>query len=138
MRIVLDTNVLVSALLTPTGQSAQILQLFAIGKITLVLNNEIYSEYQRVLARPKFMFDQTQVRGLLELIAYEGQFVISLPVKAKIPDPKDRVFLEVAIAANADAIVTGNQKHFPRKITEQFGIAIHNPSQFLEYFSSRK
>lgn len=132
MRLVLDTNVLVAALLSPYGHPAQILQLILSGKASLVLSAAIFAEYKSVLARPKFMFNREKIQQLLDFIALEGEFVNALSLKVIIPDPKDTAFLEAARAANVDIIVTGNRKHFPKKITENLGINIYTPTQFLE------
>jgi uncharacterized protein len=135
VRLILDTNVLVSALLSPYEQPAQVLYLILSGKVSLVLSVAIFAEYKAVLARPKFMFDQNKVQELLNFIALEAEFVIAHPLKVIISDPKDLAFIEAASAANVDIIVTGNQKHFPKKITERFGIKIYTPTQFLESLS---
>ncbi len=138
MRLVLDTNVLVSALLTPHGHPAQLLHLILSGKVTLILSAQIYAEYQLVLARPKFMFNQERVQELLDFMANEAEFVFPSPLKILLPDPKDLVFLEVAVAANVYIIVTGNLKHFPKKVTKELSITIFSPTQFLDSFSFKQ
>ncbi len=137
MRIVLDTNVLVSALLSPFGPPAQLLSLIVVGSVNLVLDNRIYAEYRTVLARPKFKFDIERVEEVLNFIAVEGEFVASSPLSIEIPDRQDLLFLEVAITSKARVIVTGNQKHFPSRIMDRLGITIHSPGQFVDFFSSQ-
>ena len=103
---VLDTNVLVSALWTPNGKAAYILQ-------KVIHNYQILIEYREVLLRSKFKFSEWQVNFLLDTIEKEGFSVIptSLP-NIKFIDESDRIFYEVAKFCNAP-LVTGNLKHFP-------------------------
>lgn len=135
MRIVLDTNVMVSALLSPSNTPSQLLRLIVTGSIDLVLDDRIYAEYKTVLSRPKFKFDPQRVDELLDFIFAEGEFVVATPLHINIPDPKDLPFLEVAIVSNADSIITGNQKHFPTKIIDKLGIVVQSPGQFLDFLT---
>ena len=113
MKIVLDTNVLVSGILSPQGAPATVLRSIASGSAAICFDERILSEYRRVLARRKFSFDPQQVAMLLELLEATGQRVLAPPLDLSLPDPSDEPFVEVAIAAAADFLVTGNMKHFP-------------------------
>lgn len=110
---VLDTNVLVSALWTPNGKAANILQKVISGDLQLCHNYQILTEYREVLLRPKFKFKEWQVNFLLETIEKDGISVIAKTLSnVKFVDESDRIFYEVAKFCNAP-LVTGNLKHFP-------------------------
>lgn len=135
MKIVLDTNVLVSGLLTPFGPNGEIARMLSAGELILYLDARILSEYQEVLHRPKFKFDKDHISILLDFIKLYGQFVSSLPLKNRLPDPDDEPFLEVAIAGKVRSLITGNVVHYPPLIRE--GINIFSPSEFLEFFRTQ-
>ena len=109
-RVVLDTNVLVSALLKPDSFPSKVLNLILSGKIIMVYDSRIYSEYKAVLARPKFSLPEDGVQALLAFIRLEGESVAPLPMDVQLPDSKDLPFIEVAAASNA-VVVTGNPRH---------------------------
>ena len=132
MKIVLDTNVLVSGLLTPFGPSGEIVRMLSAGELILYIDARILSEYEEVLHRPKFKFDKDNISLLLDFIRLYGQFVSSMPLKNRLPDPDDEPFLEVAIAGKVRSLITGNIVHYPPLCRE--GIKIFSPSEFLEYF----
>jgi putative PIN family toxin of toxin-antitoxin system len=113
MKIVLDTNVLVSALINPEGLPAKILNLVLNGKLTVLYDNRIMGEYRAVLNRKKFGFSPEMIEPLLDFIEYEGDFVASEPLKLHFADEDDKKFLEVAESSNAEYLITGNIKHFP-------------------------
>jgi putative PIN family toxin of toxin-antitoxin system len=132
MNVVLDTNVLVSGLLTPLGSSGQIVRMVFSGELTLILDARILSEYREVLQRPKFHFNTDNVKTLLEFLVNYGRFVSGSPIENRLPDPDDEPFLEVAIAGNAEALVTGNSAHYP--IASREGIKLFSPSDFIEFY----
>lgn len=113
MKIVLDTNVLISGLLSPNGIPAQILNLLLNKKITLLIDTRIYSEYAEVLRRPKFQFKPESINPVLDFFKMESETVIPEPITIDFPDPDDKIFWEVAKSGNALYIVSGNKKHFP-------------------------
>ena len=114
---VIDTNVLVSAMLKVNSIPRQILNAVFSGEIIPLLCDDIIEEYQEVLARPKFKFDQRPVKIIVEGIIECGEFLEPKPTDEIIPDPKDIVFYEVALEGHKqfdDAyLVTGDTKHFP-------------------------
>jgi putative PIN family toxin of toxin-antitoxin system len=134
MIIVLDTNVIVSGILRPYSKAASILRLVATGAITLAYDLRIFSEYRDVLNRPKFAFAKEDIDAFLDQVEKEGVLVSVMPLKFRLPDPEDEPFLEVALAAKAVALVTGNKRHFPKKQYE--GTRILSPAEFLEMFES--
>ena len=113
MKIVLDTNVLVSGLLSPQGAPATVLRFVVAGSAAICFDERILSEYRRILARRKFGFDADRVAVLLEFLEATGQSVLASPLALSLPDPSDEAFVEVAVGAAADFLVTGNLKHFP-------------------------
>ncbi len=136
MKIVLDTNVLVSGLLTPFGPSGEIVRMVSAGELILHVDARILSEYQEVLNRPKFQFDKDHVSILLNFIKIHGQFISGLPLKNHLPDLDDEPFLEVAIAGEVQSLVTGNSVHFP--LSSREGVKVFSPKEFLEYYSKQK
>jgi putative PIN family toxin of toxin-antitoxin system len=112
VRIVLDTNVLVSAMLTAGGTPDMVVQFVLHGELRLLLDSRIMAEYDEVTARPRFGFDPAERRFLLDTLTAISEPIVALPLKLTLPDPDDRVFVEVAVAGAADAIVTGNVAHF--------------------------
>jgi len=113
MKIVLDTNVIVSALLNPNGLPSKILNLVITEKNRILYDNRIILEYQDVLKRKKFGFNAEWIDSLIDFIKVEGEFVISEPINLKFIDEDDKKFYEVAKSGNAKYLVTGNKKHFP-------------------------
>lgn len=131
MRIVLDTNVLVSAMLSGGGAPDMTLQLVLQGAATLLADSRVLAEYDEVTARPLFGFGEDERRVLLDTLATIAEPVVARPVRLALPDPDDRLFVEVALAGGADAIVTGNVKHFvPRR--GRLGMAVLTPRQFVD------
>ena len=115
---VIDTNVLVSAMLKWDSIPGNIMQ-FAFNNIICPLfNDEILNEYKAVLSRDKFQLSENDVNVVIEEITKAGINISENPIDEILPDPKDRVFYEVVMTArdSEDAyLVTGNIKHFPTK-----------------------
>lgn len=111
--IVLDTNILVSALLTPLGNPNTILQAILDGKVTIVYSAAIMAEYRSVLNRPRFAFDARDVADLLAFVEAFGDLADPDPSDAFMPDEADRPFYDVARESGA-VLATGNEKHYPR------------------------
>ena len=113
---VIDTNVIVSAMLKWNSVPGHILELAIEGPITPVLNEKILEEYREVLLRPKFHFTDKIVSEVIEAIKRRAIFADEERIDIELPDPKDRVFYEVVMEQrkSSDAyLVTGNIKHFP-------------------------
>ena len=132
MKIVLDTNVLVSGLLTPFGASGEVVRLVSAGVLVVQYDSRILLEYQNVLSRPKFQFDPENVNTFLTYIKQNGQVVSGIPLKKRLPDRDDEPFLEIAIAAQAACLITGNRKHFPKASRQN--LKIFSPSEFIDFF----
>ena len=131
MRVVLDTNVLVSALLTGGGTADMAVQLILQGAATLLVDSRILAEYDEVTARARFGFDEVERRAMLEVLELIAEPVVARPLRLTLPDPDDRVFVEVALAGRADVIVTGNVKHFiPRR--GSLAVKVQSPREFVD------
>jgi putative PIN family toxin of toxin-antitoxin system len=112
-RIVIDTNVLISAAIQPHGRPARLLELVASRAVELCISEEVLAEYSEVFSRPKFAaLDRRSVARLLAAIAGEATVVSPANRLAESPDESDNRFYECAAAAEADYIVTGNARHF--------------------------
>jgi uncharacterized protein len=113
-RVVLDTNVIVSALLVPAGTQASIL-LFAVrGDIALYVSAPVLVEYEEVLRRPRFKLPPRQIEAALRDIRKVGRVVTPTRTLSVSTHASDNRFLECAEAAEADYLVTGNARHFPQ------------------------
>ena len=113
IRIVLDTNIIVSALLQPLGPSAQIF-LFAIGgTVQLCISGSIYAEYEDVIRRPRFRLHENLITTTLRNIREKSIWFRPTESVQACSDPDDNIFLECAQASRAGYLVTGNAKHFP-------------------------
>lgn len=113
MRIILDTNIVVSALLQPLGPSASILMMAFQGKFRLGLSKPILDEYEEVLRRPRLKRDPEVVQHALLAIRKAGDIVHPSHRVVACSDADDNVFLECAEKAEADYLITGNKRHFP-------------------------
>jgi putative PIN family toxin of toxin-antitoxin system len=114
LRLVIDTNVLISAAIKPLGLSRTVLLLAITKPAHLYISPLILEEYTDVLARPELRIRKGLQPQLLQLIKNHGRTVVPTRQLEVTPDPDDNRFLECADFAGADYLVTGNQKHFPR------------------------
>jgi putative PIN family toxin of toxin-antitoxin system len=111
--VVLDTNIVVSALLNPRGLESLVLELILTGQLGLCLSGAIVAEYRDVLSRAKLRLDAVGVKRLLRQSEDLAIIVLPSQVLGISPDESDNRFLECAEAAQADYLVTGNKRHFP-------------------------
>jgi putative PIN family toxin of toxin-antitoxin system len=135
MIVVLDTNGIVSGVLKPFSKAAAILLLVADGTIQLAYDLRLVSEYRDVLKRPRFKLAKEDVEVFLAQVEQDGLVVAVKPLKFHLQDPDDESFLEVALAAMAKAIVTGNKRHFSKR--EYEGVKILSPAEFLELLKGK-
>ena len=113
LRLVIDTNMVVSAALKPDGLQRTVL--LAITKpARLYVSDAIMDEYREVLARRRMGIPKGRRRQLLQLIRNRSQTLTPARQHQVTPDPEDNKFLECADAARADYLVTGNQRHLPK------------------------
>jgi uncharacterized protein len=114
LRLVLDTNIIVSAAIKPDGLQRTVLLLAITKPARMYVSAPILSEYRTVLSRPEFRIPKGQRSQLIELIENRAHLIspsLSLNVTS---DPKDNIFIECADSGRADFLITGNQRHFPK------------------------
>ncbi|MEW6357971.1 MAG: putative toxin-antitoxin system toxin component, PIN family [Planctomycetota bacterium] len=129
MRIVLDTNVLISGVLF-SGPPARILDASRIGTVQFVTSPEILTEYSEVVASLSHDFPKVPVRRIIEMIAVHAEMVAAPPlVNSVCADPDDDKFLACALAAGVKTIVSGD-KHL-LQVSGYEGIQVMRPSRFI-------
>jgi putative PIN family toxin of toxin-antitoxin system len=134
-RIVLDTNVLVSGLLSASGPPAWILEAIILGDIELAFDMAIREEYEEVLRRPEFAFPPERIDALLSVIDRFGVLVAAAPrLATPLPDDDDEPFLAVASCTGA-VLVTGNVRHFPARA--RAGVKVQTPRECQEALRRR-
>lgn len=129
MRVVLDTNVIVSGVMTTHGTCAQIVDMLGEGIFEICADDRILDEYDSVLHRSHLGIVPEDSDRVMELVRRIACPVAAVPLAVALPDPDDRPFLEVAAAAGA-LLVTGNTRHYPRHASS--GVKVISPAEFLE------
>jgi uncharacterized protein len=133
IRVVLDTNIVVSALLQPTGPPAQVFALALSDSIQICVSGPIYAEYEEVIRRPHLRRDEFTITSALRTIRERSLWFRPAETVLACVDKDDDVFLECAQAAQAEYLVTGNIKHFP---PVWIGTRILTPRVFLDVLSA--
>ena len=136
MKVVLDTNVVVSGLLSPFGPPGEIVRMAASGILELCYDARILLEYQSVLLREKFPFNRVYVEDLLKQIKVCGYIITGKPLTKRLPHSDDEPFLEVALGGNVQYLITGNLKHYPTQKRENMPVV--SPAEFLEIYRKKK
>lgn len=132
LKIIIDTNVIISALLKPNSNPALIVSLALSGRVPFYLSNDIWDEYQGVLARDTFkVLGRRKIKKFLAQLKKKAKWVSPQePARVITVDPEDNKFLEAAQEAQADFVITGNTKHFPFKKFKKSRIV--TPAEFLD------
>ena len=115
---VIDTNVLVSAVLKQDSVPGMIVELAFGGLIIPVLDETIENEYRKVLTRPKFHLTEDIVETIVATFRRRGLYINADTMDIELPDPKDRVFYEIVMEERKEKnayLVTGNIRHFPSR-----------------------
>jgi uncharacterized protein len=133
MKVVVDTNVIVSGLLNAYSPPGEIVQMIATGLLGLCYDARILMEYKRVLSYSKFPFTQEEIDILIGKIEHDGFPSGAVLLQKDLPDKNDNKFLEVALSSKVEFLVTGNNKHFPAHT----GIKIVSPRDFLQEMKKR-
>ena len=128
LRLVLDTNILVSAALKPDSIQRTVFLLAMTKPARLYLSEPILAEYGEVLARPALRIRKGHRLQLLQLIRNRGYVVAPTRRLFATSDPDDNIFLECADTARADYLITGNLRHFPNFWKQ---IKVISPREFL-------
>jgi len=112
---VLDTNVLVSGLISAKGPLGRLIDAVLARRLQIAFDDRILQEYKAVLARPKFQFKPADVTAFWEILPFQ-RHLVAMPVEdLQASDPDDTKFLEVATATESKTLVTGNTRHYPEK-----------------------
>lgn len=114
LRLVIDTNVVVSAALNPEGLQRTVVLLAMTKPARWYVSDPIVSEYATVLARLELKVRKSMRQQLVQLIRNHTRVVMPSRLPQVTSDPNDNIFVECADAARADYLVTGNQRHFPK------------------------
>lgn len=131
MKIVLDTNILVSGLLNPRGIPGRILDLISRNHVVVLYDDRILAEYRNVVARPRLRIGPIEAAFIIEGIENNGLLLPAPPIDVQLPDPADLPFLEVAEAGKAEALVTGNGRHF-MPLQGRLTVPVLTPAEFFE------
>lgn len=114
MNVVIDTDVLVSALWSKNGTCAKVLYKILNYELTVAYDQRILHEYKVVLERTKFGFTKDEVKAIIDFIKNEGLCIVAKPLDIEFVDESDKKFYEVAKTMNCK-LITGNRKHFPNE-----------------------
>lgn len=135
IRVVLDTNVIVSGLLVSDGLPAAILDLALQRKVRAAFSHPILAEMDRVLRRPRFEFEPRKIGSFLALFKSRAKLVSpSRILNVCQEDPSDNRFLECAETAKAEFLITGNKSHFPLRYRNT---VVVSPKEFWEAYLLR-
>jgi putative PIN family toxin of toxin-antitoxin system len=131
-KVVFDTNVIVSALLKPGSIPSSLVSLVFSYNLRLYVSEPILAEYREVLSRPVFGFESQALNRFLYELAKIAETVDPRKTLSLSPDEPDNRFLECALAAHAEYLISGNTKHFP--FVEFHGTQIVTPAEFAAAF----
>lgn len=134
MRVVIDTNVVVSGIINPHGPPARVLDAVLARAVLVLHDDRILDEYRQVLRRPVFGFAPGHIDALLDFIEASGEHISTRDIGVVLPDPTDLPFLEVAVLGSADALVSGNLKHFKPKMG-RYKVNVCSPNEFVRKLS---
>jgi putative PIN family toxin of toxin-antitoxin system len=137
LRIVLDTNVLVSGILSPHGPPGRIVDLAVRGDLRVHFDDRILAEYREVLGRPKFDLNPDDVAQVLGQLERTGEAVSAPPLAVTLTDEDDVPFLEVAVAGGVDALVTGNGADF-EPVRGSHEVRVISPRVLVDEIAGRR
>lgn len=125
--VVIDTNVIVSALITknPNAATTRVLELALMGEIVPLYDQDVLDEYLEVLTRKKFKLKEDSIQYIIKTITINGIDTLRTSFLEYMPDEDDRVFYELSLSEPDSLLITGNSKHFPRTPR------VVSPSEFL-------
>jgi len=132
MNVVLDTSVMISAMVNAKGSAAKIVSLILDGDITIVYDNSIIFEYIEVLSKKSFGFNIEMINDIIYFIRCEGTFIKAEKLDVIFHDEPNKKFYEVYMAGEADYLITGNRKHFPADA------AVIIPGEFIKIYEKNQ
>ena len=131
--VVLDTNVLVTGPLSQKSWPAKILDLVLSDHIQVAYDDRILGEYEEVLSRPELRIQLSRMLAVVDHIELTGRLVEPVPLPTEgYADPDDIMFAEVFIASNADALITGNLRHYKPLLKQN--VLVLSPADFMARF----
>ena len=110
-RVVIDTNILISSILSPHGSPARVMELISDEEVQLVYSSAILAEYKRVLAYDKLDIEQTTQMRAINEVTRLGVLTEPVASETPMPDEDDRAFYDTAKSSGA-TLITGNTKHY--------------------------
>ncbi len=133
MKIVMDTNVLISGMLNPSGPPGRIVDLLRSGALEMVVDDRILGEYTDVLQREYFLqyFTASEREDVIDYLIKNSHYTLSTVMARNMPDEGDAPFLEIALSEEVP-LVTGNLKHYPE--AARMGCRIVTPRQFIDIY----
>jgi len=133
MKVALDTNVLISGMLNPSGPPGQIIDFLRSDILQLVVDDRILAEYIDVLRREYFLkyFTESDREDIIDYLFKNTHYSSSTVVVHDMPDKGDTPFIEMAITEDVP-LITGNIKHFPKQVRK--GCIVVSPAQFLKKY----
>jgi len=142
VQIVLDTSVVISALRSDRGASAEVIRRAMLGELTILMDHKLAYEYRDVAFRARQLHvsgkSREQIADILQLLEAQAEAVrVYFTPRPLSPDPNDDMVLDVAINGQADAIVTFNTKHF-ESAAAQYNIAVVRPAELLTRIHKRR
>jgi len=134
MKIVMDTNILISGMLNPSGQPGRIVDLLRSGALEIVVDDRILSEYTDVLRREYFQeyFTISEREDVIGYLIKNSLYTLSEVIAHNMPDESDIPFLEIAVSEGVP-LITGNLKHYPEPA--RMGCHVLTPRQFIDSLS---
>ncbi len=133
MKVVIETNVLVSGLLSGSNYCGRIIDLVIANHLKIVYDSRIIAEYREVLYRTKFKIKNDELDALLKFIELNGELITPAPLKIDIIDISDLPFIECTLNNKEHILITGNKKHF-QNIKE---LKIFLPKEFILFISQK-
>ena len=131
MIVVIDTNIVASATFW-RGKPAHCLEAWAMGRFDLALSHPILTEYEEVIARLAVRYPAKQPTDWLSAIRQAGHLYLPAPLPPATADADDEMFIECAVTAQADFLVTGDKSHL-LKLKHAGGIPMVTASDFLRF-----
>jgi putative PIN family toxin of toxin-antitoxin system len=142
MKVVLDTNLLISAFISKNGEPAQILSLLQAEHFYLLLSGEVFTELEHVIQYPKlrklYAYTDAQVERFLKGLRRVALWTEASDTLAVVSDDEsDNRFIELAVAGGARYIITGDKQHL-LKIRRYHSIEIVSPTEFLALIKAKR
>lgn len=134
-RAVVDTNVLISYLLSPRGAASGVFIAIAEQRLVLVITPEIEAEYREVSTRATVGVDKQRAEDLIDSLVANAEHVTPARWRGRLPDRADEMFVRAALATGTRIVTTHNLRHYPRSVCAP--VRIMKPGQLLAWLRRR-